>query len=85
MSKPCELLDMIEKVAKDNLPLYEELVVDAAQIHLNPNRNHNPNPNSKSNETMQLYDLFEIFGNFAEIYHKSIKGRVKFNFSTHLT
>ena len=58
LKEPCELLDLIEEVAKDLIPLYKDLVVDLAQIHWNPNLNHNPKPNTNSNETMELYDFF---------------------------
>ena len=84
LTKPCDLLDIIEKVAKDKIPFYKELVVNRAQIHWNPNRNHNPNPNSKSNETMQLYDLFEILDNLVKIYQANFKGKGNFNFSEDL-
>ena len=84
LTNPCDLLDMIETAANDKIPFYKELVVNAAQIHWNPNRNHNPNQNSKSNETMQLYDLFEILDNLVKIYQDNLKGKGKFIFSEDL-
>ena len=53
LTKPCELLDLIEEVAKEVLPLYKDLVVDLANIHWNPNRNLNPRQNWKLNVTLK--------------------------------
>ena len=73
LTEPCELLDLIEEVAKELIPLYKDLVVDLAQIHWNPNQNHNPKPNTNSNGTMELYDFFQILDNLITIYQDNVK------------
>ena len=72
LTEPCELLDLIEEVSKEVIPLYKDLVIDLAQIHWNPNNNHKRKPNTNSNETMELYDFFKILDNLITIYQANV-------------
>ena len=39
VKEPCELLDLVEQIPRDLVPMYQFLVIDMANIHMNPNRN----------------------------------------------
>ena len=71
LTEPCELLDLIEVIPKNRVPLYQLFAIDMTQIHWNPNKNHKVAPNTK--EPMQLFNLFNVFDTLIRIYRKHIE------------
>ena len=72
ITEPCELLDLVDQIPRDIIPLYKYLVIDIAKIHWNPNRNVRVK-DKRTNATFQLYDLFEVTSNIIDIYENHIK------------
>ena len=66
LTEPCELLDLLEVIPSERIPLYHYFIIDKAQIHWNPNRNRNPHPSLDRNMTTD--DLFEIVDALVNIY-----------------
>ena len=78
LTEPCELLDLVDQIPGDIIPMYQFLVMGIAKIHWNPNRNSRVK-NSTTNETFQLYDLFEVNADIIGIYENHIKKTFKNN------
>ena len=74
VKEPCELLDLVEQIPRDLVPMYQFLVIDMANIHMNPNRNSKDlwNPN----RTTELDQMFELVNNVVGIYKQHIKGKL---------
>ena len=78
LTEPCELLDLVDQIPADIIPLYQYLVIGIAKIHWNPNRNSRVK-NNTTNETFQLYDLFEVNADIIGIYEDNIQETYKSN------
>ena len=71
LTEPCELLDLVDQIPRDIIPLYEYMVIDVAKIHWNPNRNTRVK-NKRTNTTYQLYDIFDVTTDIIDIYENQI-------------
>ena len=71
LTEPCELLDLVDQIPGDIIPLYQFLVMGIAKIHWNPNRNSRVK-NNATNETFQLYDLFKVNADIIGIYENHV-------------
>ena len=60
----CEVLDLIQKMIEDTVPLYKFLVSHAGNIHWNPNRN----------STLDITEPFQILKVLPKIYKEIEKG-----------
>ena len=60
----CEVLDLIQKMIEDTVPLYKFLVSHAGNIHWNPNRN----------STLDITEPFQILKVLPKIYKEMKRG-----------
>ena len=71
LTEPCELLDLVDDIPRDIIPLYEYMVINVLKIHWNPNRNIRVK-NKRTNATYQLYDIFDVATDVIDIYENKI-------------
>ena len=60
VKEPCQILELIQQLCEDHIPLYKSLISDGANIHWNPNRNHK----------LDLNEAFKLLQVLPKIYRE---------------